>query len=154
MTDLDVRIVQLEPLRVACAHGFGESPEGKAFDKVFAYAASTGLALDDGAVRWFGFNNPNPSPGSPNYGYDVWVTVGPDAGPEGDIKILEFAGGLYGVARCEGLDRIGEVWMQLANWREESPYHTAHHQWLEELLTPPNVDYEDYVFDLYVPIAE
>ena len=25
--------------------------------------------------RLFGYNNPDPTPGSSNYGYDVWITV-------------------------------------------------------------------------------
>jgi hypothetical protein len=28
------------------------------------------------------------------------------------------------------------------------------HQWLEELLTPPDGDWEHAQFDLYLPIAE
>jgi DNA gyrase inhibitor GyrI len=153
MSELDVRIVQLEPLHVACAHGFGESPETQASEKMLAYVESAGLDLDDKAVRWFGFNNPSPSPGSPNYGYDVWVTVGPEAKPEGDVKILDFPGGLYGVAQCKGVSNITDVWKQLVNWLEDSQYRRGNHQWLEELLTPPDVDYEDYRFDLYIPIT-
>jgi DNA gyrase inhibitor GyrI len=153
MSDLDVRIVQLEPLHVARAHGFGESPEAQAFEKMLAYVGSAGLALDDKTVRWFGFDNPSPSPGSPNYGYDVWVTVGPEARSEGDVKILDFPGGLYGVAPCKGVSNITEVWTQLVGWLENSEYRRGNHQWLEELLTPPDVDYEDYRFDLYIPIT-
>lgn len=153
MSDLDVRIVHLEPLHVACTHGFGESPEIEAFEKMLAYVKSTGLDLDDATVRCFGFNNPSPSPGSPNYGYDVWVTVGPDSEPEGDVTIIDFPGGLYGVAGCKGTSNIGVVWQQLVNWLEDSQYRRGHHQWLEELLTPPDLDYENYRFDLYIPIT-
>lgn len=154
MSDLDVRIVQLEPLHVACAHGFGESPEIQAIEKMMAYLESRGLEVDHETVRWFGFNNPNPSPGSPNYGYDVWVTVGPDGEPEGDVTIIDFAGGLYGVTACKGASNISEVWRQLVNWLEDSQYSRGHHQWLEELLTPPDLDYEDYRFDLHIPITQ
>jgi DNA gyrase inhibitor GyrI len=153
MSELDVRIVQLEPLQVACAHGFGESPESQASEKMLTYVESAGLALDDESVRWFGFNNPSPSPGSPNYGYDVLVTVAPDVKPDGDVKILDFPGGLYGVAQCKGVSNITEVWQQLANWLEDSEYRRGNHQWLEELLSPPDVDYEDCRFDLYIPIT-
>ncbi len=152
MSDLEVRTVRLEPMRVACAHGFGESPEDIATQKMQAFATSKGLDL--GTARWFGFNNPNPSPGSPNYGYDVWVTVGPEVEGEGDVEIKDFAGGLYAVTRFKGLSNIGEVWQQLVLWREDSPYKKGHHQWLENLLTSPDVPLEEYVFDLYLPIAE
>ena len=154
MSQSEVRIVHLEPMRVAGAHGFGESPEGEAWDKLLAWANPKGLLDDREAVRFFGFNNPNPSPGSPNYGYDQWMTVGPEVEGEGDVKILDFPGGLYAVTRCEGLSNIGEVWKRLVTWREDSPYKKAHHQWLEEYLSPLGVQPEEFVFDLYLPIAE
>lgn len=152
MSELDVRIIKLEPMRVACSHGFGESPESEAWDKLLAWAKPKGLL--DVPHRFFGFNNPNPSPGSPNYGYDQWITVAPDVKAQGDIQILDFPGGLYAVAQCKGVSTIGDVWRELVIWREGSPYKTAHHQWLEELLTPPDSTPDDYVFDLYLPIAK
>ncbi len=153
MSDLQVRIVRLEPMRVACASGFGASPEEQAWKTLLDWAARKGLLADLKVQRFFGFNNPDPSPGSPNYGYDQWMTVGPDMEPEGEIKIKEFPGGLYSVVRCEGLPNP-EIWKQLVMWCEVSPYKHAHHQWLEECLTPPGTPWEETVFDLYLPIAE
>lgn len=150
MADIEVRIVQLEPLRVACAHGFGREPEREAQEKIDAFIEEKGLT----DYRQFGFNNPSPSPGSPNYGYDIWVTVGPEVEGTDDVTIKSFSGGLYGVTRCEGLPNIGARWQALAAWREESRHRPAHHQWLENLLVEPNVPEEDFVFDLYIPIAE
>ncbi len=156
MSELDVRIVKLEPMRVASAHGFGESPEPQAWDKLLTWAESKGLLADREAVRFFGFNNPSPSPGSPNYGYEQWMTVGSDVEAEGEIEIKEFPGGLYAVARCEGLDNIGEMWQRLVLWGDDSPHKKGHHQCLEEFLSPLDVmDQPDqYVFDLYLPIIE
>ena len=77
MSDLDVRIVKLEPVRVASFHGFGESPEDEAWNKLVAWAKPKGLLHDPQHHRIYGFNNPNPSPGSPNYGYEFWMAVGP-----------------------------------------------------------------------------
>jgi hypothetical protein len=76
MSELNMRIVKLDAMRVASAQGFGENPEEQAWEKLLAWAEPQGLLADQDAVRFFGFNNPNPSPGSPNYGYDQWVTVG------------------------------------------------------------------------------
>ena len=152
MSEIEVRIVKLEPLRVAASHGFGESPEDIAHQKLLAFAEQKGLDWD--AARHFGFNNPNPSPGSPNYGYDCWIEVGPEVEADGEIKIVDFPGGLYAVTRCEGLQNIGEVWKALIHWIKDSPYKKAHHQWLEELLTPRADKLEDFVFNLYSPIAE
>lgn len=122
---LDVRIVQLEPLRVASALGFGPSPEAIAWEKILGWARQNGLLPEGDAtqpetsgVRFFGFNNPSPSPGSPNYGYEQWMTVGPDVVGSGEIPIKEFPGGLYAVTRCE-LRNIEATWKALV--RSQSP---------------------------------
>ncbi len=112
---------------------------------------ATGLKREE--HRFFGFNNPDPSPGSPNYGYEQWLTVGPDIQPEGDVKIKNFGGGLYAVTRCK-LPQITETWRRLAAWREDSRYKYGHSQWLEESLSPAGTPLEDHVLDIYLPIAE
>jgi len=152
MSEIEVRIQNLEPMRVASAHGFGENPEEQAWTKLLTWARSQGYE-DLGKHRFFGFNNPNPSPSSPNYGYEQWMTFGEGAKPGEGIEFKEFTGGLYAVTRCEGLQHITEIWKQLVVWREESKYKEAHHQWLEECFTPKATQLEDYVFDLYAPIA-
>jgi DNA gyrase inhibitor GyrI len=154
MSDLDVRIVEMEPMRVASAHGFGTSPEEQAWSKILAFAEEKGLDIKE--ARFFGFNNPNPSPGSPNYGYEQWMTVSHDVEAEGEITIKEIPARRYAVTRCEGLNVITKVWQQLVVWFEDSPYKKPPHwcECLEELLTLPGIPYEDYVFDLYLPIAE
>lgn len=157
MTDLDVRIVELPPLHYVAAYGFGREPEPLAWDKLLAWMKQRGL--DFTGRRLFGFNNPSPTPGSPNYGYEEWLTM--EAGRDsqhlaeagGDIREGHFAGGLYAVARCAGVPNP-EVWGRLVQWRTASPYRPAHHQWLEELLTPERIGQWDQVeFDLYLPIA-
>ncbi len=114
-------------------------------------------------VRFFGFNNPDPSPGSPHYGYEQWITVGPDSAGERDVVIKAFSGGLYGVTRCRGLFNIGARWKQLGSWLERSDHTSGKHQWLEESLNMnkpistaefENLAPEQFVTDLYVPIAE
>jgi effector-binding domain-containing protein len=153
MADLEVRIVQMEPMRVASALGFGQSPELLAWEKILAFAQAAGI--DREQARFFGFNNPNPSPGSPNYGYEQWITVGPDVEAAGEVSIKEIPARRYAVTRCDSLEHIGQVWQQLVTWFEDSPYQKPPHwcECLEELLTPPEVPFED-VFDLYLPLAE
>lgn len=152
----DVRIVRLEPQRVAASYGFGNGPEGIAWENMNAFVQGKGLAEDGKAHRYFGFNNPSPAPGSPNYGYEQWITIDTGIEPSGEIKIKDFEGGLYAVTHCT-LSRITEAWHELAIWREKSPYRPANHQWLEECLTPPVQGQEigmDAEFDLYLPVAE
>jgi DNA gyrase inhibitor GyrI len=157
MSELEVRIVMLEPMHVASVHGFGESPEEKAWDKLMAWAKTKGLVNDLETHRIFGFNNPDPSPASPNYGYEFWMVVGPEVEPEGKVRIKEFAGGLYAVARCEvggePWETIPATWRRLGAWVEDSKYRWASHQWLEEHIG--DVDRpEGLVLDLYFPIAK
>jgi DNA gyrase inhibitor GyrI len=153
MSEIEVRIVELEPMRVASAYGFGEQPELEAWAKLLDWAKRQGIK-DFKGHRFFGFNNPNPSPGSPNYGYEQSMTIGPEATPGEGIEFKDFPGGLYAVTRSEGLQNITEDWKKLVVWREENKYKEAHHQWLEECFTPQAERLEDYVFDLYAPITE
>ena len=153
MSEIEVRIVTLEPMRVASAYGFGEQPEEQAWSKILNWASSQGFE-NLRQHRFFGFNNPNPSPGSPNYGYEQWMTVGLEVVGDEEIEIKDFPGGLYAVTRSEGLQNISENWKKLVIWREDSKYKQAHHQWLEECFTPLAEHLEDFVFDLYAPIVE
>jgi DNA gyrase inhibitor GyrI len=146
-------------MRVAAALGFGTRPEEMAWRQLWQWASAKGLLADLKAQRFYGFNNPCPSPGSPNYGYEQWMTVGPQAQQGDDVETKGFAGGLYAVARCQ-LKNITQVWGQLSAWCESSRYAPADHQWLEECLTPERFmpemagDAMEAVFELYLPIAE
>ncbi len=151
----EIRIVSLSPQRVVCVHAFGQGPEEKAFDKMKAWAQSHGLTGT--TYRVFGYNNPDPTPGSPNYGYDVWMTV--DAAEQGDeeARLIEFPGGLYAVLRVEVAspwDDIPSAWGRLVKWMEQSKYQMGQHQYLEEHIGP----LEDmgggkpFTLDLHLPI--
>lgn len=155
MDQLDVYIKTLPPMRVISAYGFGPEPEGIAAAKMEDFLEKQGLLGDYGrTILHYGFNNPNPSSGSPNYGYEIWAGVPPQVEPEGDLREVLFAGGLYAVTRFENLNRIGQVWGALARWCEDSPYLHADHQWLEHLVNPLERDPAKFVFELYLPIKE
>jgi DNA gyrase inhibitor GyrI len=157
---LQVKIVKLEPIRVACVNGYGKEPENLAFNKMKAYVKAKGFDRDGQEHRYFGYNNPNPSSGSPNYGYDVWVTVDETIQSEGagedQVKVFEFPGGLYAVMRIHPKDGedIFNNWQKLVAWRERSRYRAAHHQWLEEHIGDLELDFPDLVMDLFMPVAE
>jgi AraC family transcriptional regulator len=157
MSNMEVRIVKLPPMRVACVNGFGEEPEGMAFDKMRVWAQAHNVL--EMPYRLFGYNNPDPSPGSPNYGYDVWITVDESVQADGEARIIEFPGGLYAVTRLAvkspGED-IPAAWQQLVKWMESSKYRHGHHQWLEEHIGPldETVNVLPFTLDLYLPIAE
>jgi len=152
--DADVRIMTLKPFRAAVANAYGPSPEPEAIEEIFEYASKNGL-LKPG-VRFFGDNNPYPSAGTPDYGYDMYMTVGPEAQPEGKIEMRDFPGGLYAVMHCEGdPSMLFATWQELVAWAKNSKYDLVTDQCLEEHL------YEDVVssgstklagFDLYLRI--
>ncbi len=154
MSELEVRIVKLEPMRMVSSYGFGREPEAIAGKKLEAYVLAKGLMKQDNWPATYGFNNPNPSEGSPNYGYEIWLPVEAGVQPEGDLRVVDFCGGLYAVTRFKGLENIGAVWGQLVKWREGSKHKIGHHQWLEHLIAGQSGPPEEYVFDLYLPLSE
>jgi DNA gyrase inhibitor GyrI len=163
MSDFKVRIVKLEKLHIASFYGYGKEPEAQAWEKLNAWAKPRGYLDDLANHRIFGFNNPNPSPGSPNYGYELWMIVDEHEKPEDEVEIKDFPGGLYAVGRCAvtgdlGQD-IGAAWHRLVLWRENSRYRGASHQWLEEHIKPEEKGVVqgagfEWNLDLYLPIAE
>ncbi len=152
MSEDKVKIVKLEPGRGARGWAFGPSPEKPAWELLEGWARPQGLLDAESGARCFGFNNPSPTPGSPNYGYEFWVTVGPDVqGGEG-VTIGELPGGLYAVAPFEGdPDDPGEsipaAWQALDAWVHAHGYRHGPHQWLEEHSL------EGKIRRIYYPIA-
>jgi effector-binding domain-containing protein len=167
MDKFQVKIIELEAMRVAVAHGYGESPEIEAWQKILDFLKRTGKIDQLESCRFFGYNNPNPSPGSPNYGYDQWVTITDDIEASEDIRILDFPGGLYAVTSFQGLSNIGDTWGRLVEWHEDSPYKKPpnYYQCLEEVINPqvfitPQGEFNDspesmeaVIFKLYLPIT-
>jgi DNA gyrase inhibitor GyrI len=155
MSELSVKIVELEPMRVVSAYGFGKEPEGIAWDKLIAWAQPRGLVEDPDHFRIFGFNNPNPSSGSPNYGYEFWLEAGGNVEPDGEMRVQDFGGGLYAVARCQGVENIAPTWQALVEWQTTSSYtHGGHHQWLEQHLSPVGTPPDELTLDLFMPIVK
>ncbi len=160
----DIRIVELPPMRVACVRAISKTPENDAWAKMRAWAESKGFLEDLENHPVFGFNNPDPSPGSKEYGYEFWIRVGPEVEPEGEIKIKEFEGGLYAVATCnlkeeieaEQFEREGFLnsWRRLQLWVAESKeYKVAKHQCLER-ARDPSVSEDELILDLHMPIRK
>jgi DNA gyrase inhibitor GyrI len=138
MDEQKVEIVTLPWMRVASAWAFGNSPEEVAWQKLDEWARPLGLFEVQGA-RVFGFNDPNPSEDSPNYGYEFLLTVGVEVGPAEDIRIGELHGGTYATMPARfGADPTVEIpaaWQRLDQWVVEHRYRMGHHQCLEEMDT-------------------
>ena len=155
MDELDVQIVNLPPMRVISAYGYGSEPENVAGKKMADFLKLKGLLAEYGSsIPHYGFNNPSPSHGSPNYGYEIWAKVPEEISPEGDLKVVNFEGGLYAVTRFKNLENISKVWGELVRWRETSDYREGSHQWLEHLLNPLVNDPSKFIFELFLPIKK
>jgi len=156
MSENSVRIIELPPMRVASALGFGEAPEGAAWEKLFGFLHKKDLWDEMESLSYYGFNNPDPTPASPNYGYEQWVTVPEKVDGDQEITIKMFGGGLYAVSRCVGIPNIFSAWRSLFAWREDSPYLPGTHQWLEKWVNPVKGEQseKEMIMDLYIPIIK
>ena len=153
MTGLEVHIVQLPALRVASVYGFGASPELLAWEKLLTWATDKGLLDEPPTYRIFGFNNPNPTVGSPNYGYEFWISVGPQIESDDVAIVKEFPGGRYAVTRCVGVEEISGGWQALVAWLVDSGHGQADHQWLEEHIGAVGQSPQRWTIALHAPIA-
>ncbi len=155
MDDLDVEMRELPAMRVACALGFGPEPEPEAWQLIQEFSERSGIDMNDGTHRFFGFNNPNPAPGSPNYGYEQWMTVGDDVEASDSVTIKDIPAARYAVTRFRGIENITPTWKRFVQWFEENGLEWGSHcDCLEELLTPLGTPIEEWEFDLYLPVAE
>ncbi len=152
MSALNVRIEQLEPMRVASVRSVGEHPESEAWEKLRAWAEPRGLLRDPQAHPVFGFNNPNPTPERKDYGYEFWIRVGPEVASEGAVEVKEVAGGRFAATTHRGYPSP-QVWKQLWDWVQSSGYRWRKAHELERVHEPLASEAE-VVFDLYLPIDD
>lgn len=152
-----VKIVKLEPMRVAYTHVISNTPEEEAWAALVAWANPKGLFDHPGKHTTFGYNNPPPSnPESPReeeYGYELLINVDPNVEPTEKVKIKEIPGGLYAVTRVKGVWNIFQGWTNLNNWLASVEYELDedNEPGLEECITP-FVHEDEMIFDLYLPI--
>ncbi|MBI9052124.1 MAG: effector binding domain-containing protein [Anaerolineaceae bacterium] len=153
MKALDIEFVSLPAYRVAVFSGFGPEPEMIALGKLIEWMNANNILPLKPETRIFGFNNPDPSPGSPNYGYDFWVTLPQDM-QVSDAEELAYPGGEYARTSCPGVEQITETWQALNQWIEQSPYIYGKYQWLEEMFIKDNNPLNFDHLDLYMPIQK
>ena len=148
----EVRLVELKASRIASYRAVGQHPESKALDVIRSWAKENGF-LEKEDNRIFGFDNPGPVRGKDTYGYEVWLTVGPDAKESEDITIKNFSGGLYAVVQTR-LAEIGDSWKYLVRWCKTSKYLEDNRQCLEEHISSPGTPLDSFVLDLYLPVEK
>lgn len=150
MTQLEVKIERLEPMRIAAFRAFGENPEMGALEKMQSWLKAEGMTESPGSRTIFGFNNPAPGPGSKEYGYEFWLQISPQMKTKSAGEVQDFAGGLYAVATIQGFPSP-QVWKSLWDWVSSSKYTWRKTHELERphnLMAPE----QEMVFSLYLPI--
>lgn len=154
LKDNNVRIINLKPFRVAYTSAFGASPELMAWEILKTWIKKNEIK-DTSSTRYFGFNNPSPSKGVSEYGYEVWRLIEKDYEENENIKFKDFEGGLYLVTTANGVYDIGETWKNLSQWAEKKGYEYGSSQWLEEHIIVDENSWNDKMqFDLYYPIKK
>ena len=134
----EVTITELPAMKVASFHGYGESPEMIAYGEMTRWLAAAGVVSGKPPSRVFGFNNPDPEPGTTSYGYEFWVELPPgsELGRHADETAAvtkQFPGGRYVSLRHEGPgEGIGAAWKELVRQAGERGLDHGDHQWLEE----------------------
>ena len=164
----EFKIVTLPEMRVVSFHAMGEfigDPEPKAGEKLYAWANPKGLYNEPEKHRVFGFNNPDPKYNRESgefivnkenpYGYEFWMTIPDDFEVEDEVTVKEIPAGLYVTKSCIGVQELGRVWKELAEWVKESKdYKYGKHQCLEENTNPLITDESKFPFVLYFPVSK
>jgi DNA gyrase inhibitor GyrI len=154
--NFQVEIVDLPELLAATTIGFGEGPEGQAWDRMLAWVKQSSLWQDGYPHRMFGADTSSPSAASPNYGYQVWYTLAQVIDTPAEIEICRIPAGQYAVIRLNVTspwDDIPGGWKKLMAWVETSPYHMDRRPCYEESFWTDQPDYSHFRLDLYLPIT-
>jgi predicted transcriptional regulator YdeE len=126
----------------------------EAHKQVWAFAREKGLIDKENRIKTFGFNHPAPwVTSNDEYGYEIWLVVGPEVGVPPYVLTKEFPGAKCAVTSIERLAQIGEAWEYLYRWVQDSEdYKHAHLDGLEEVVSPLGTPEEEFAFNLYLPV--
>ena len=128
-----VRIVLLPPCTVASYQFAGDDPEETVGEVMDMFIRSSKLYEIKPDARMFGFNNPEPQPGSDYHGYEDWVTIPDDMEVASPIVKKHYDGGLYAAYTINFPDFY--EWNFLKEWVKNSEkYQEDHRDYLEEHL--------------------
>ena len=152
VSDITVRILTLDPMRVASVQAYGENPERDAWEKLQLWAEAKGFIDLPREHPVFGFNRPGPATDGKRHGYEFWIRVGPEITSEGPVVVKEVVGGRFAVMTHRGYPNP-QVWKQLWDWVQSSSYRWRKTHELERIHEPLAPEGE-VVFDLYLPIED
>jgi DNA gyrase inhibitor GyrI len=165
---LEVKVVELNPMKVVSFQYVGENPELNAIKSMFRWAQRKEFFSKDVKFHFFGFNNPIPSEDNSVYGYEVWLPLDNDFEGDDEIKTKEFKGGLFASTEMSFIDFLSSqgwnVFYSVAKlWMKENMYERdITIQWLEKHIVGKNDidnfiqknDLSNWIIGLYLPIKK
>lgn len=152
---MDVRIENIEPIRVAFVRHIGPYDEcDPAWQKLCAWAGPRGLLGPDAKVIGVSYDDPEVTPPE-KIRYDACIAVGDTVEPEGEIGIKEIAGGDYAITTHKGpFEKLIETYSQLSGeWAPQSGRVVKPTACFEIYLNDPDkTPPEELLTDIYVPL--
>ena len=131
---MKVDIKKIEPGIFMSFYGYGKQPEEEAMNKMLNWCNEQNISIGDAKNIIYGFNNPNPTQESNEYGYEFWLKVDSNLKPENDFRLIEYHGGEYAITECTGAMNMFNNWVALYEWCKENNYKLGYHQPLERII--------------------
>ncbi len=153
--ELEVQFIHLLPMRVVSFHAVSVTPENDAWIKLREWAEPKGYFDDLDKNPIYGFDNPSPTPGKKEYGYEFWLVVDPDFKSD-EVKIKDVPESFNVVTRCNVEDitkDIGKAWTKILEWIKKHKIKIARKYGLEKVIVPSDSG-EGFILDIYVPVDE
>jgi len=153
--ELEVQFIRLQPMRVVSFQAISESPENEAWAKLREWAEPKGYFDDLERNPIYGFNNPNPSPGKKEYGYEFWLVVNPDFKSD-EVEVKDVPESFNVVTRCNVEDPardITEAWKKILQWIKKHKIKFAGRCGIEKVIVPSHSG-EGFILDIYIPVEE
>lgn len=153
--ELEVQFKRLLPMRVVSFHAISETPENDAWKKLREWAEPKGYFADLDKNPIYGFNNPNPTQGKKEYGYEFWLVVDSDFKSD-EVTVKDIPESFNVVTRCNVEDitkDIGETWSKILQWIKEHKIKIAGKFGLEKVIVPSHSG-EGFILDIYIPVEE
>jgi len=153
--ELDVQFIRLLPMRVVSFHAVSETPENDAWKKLREWAEPKEYFDDLDKNPIYGFNNPDPSPGKKEYGYEFWLVVDSDFTSD-EVTVKDVPESFNVVTRCNVEDPardIGEAWKKILQWIKKHKIKMAGRCGIEKVIVPSHSG-EGFILDIYIPVEE
>ncbi|HUU79130.1 MAG TPA: effector binding domain-containing protein [candidate division Zixibacteria bacterium] len=152
--NLRVHFERLPPMRIVSFHAISKTPEKDASQKMNKWMEANGILFDGEKHPTFGFNNPNPTRGKDEYGYEFWLKVDDDFESKDDPKVKDISGYQYAVTTCWRLADIGRDWMNLARWVKEHDYDIIRDTHCLERAHFSVATEDELILDLMIPVKK